>query len=225
MPGPGRRSLNNRTRTSRNTARRAHRETRAIPFPKMQEPPVPQAYLACHQHCSELRHVSASTLLNTTEAAMSVPYANASSGHRARQEVEKILLRFGCEKIGFMDHYAAHEVLLHFEHRGRVVQLHASAKGWAAMWMKANPRSSRARKTQAEYQDEALNQGHLAVSSILRDWIKGQVTAIECGILSFEAVFMPFMLTSDGRPLLEKASELLPAPTVISIGDRRASSG
>jgi hypothetical protein len=28
----------------------------------------------------------------------------------------------------------------------------------------------------------------------LRDWIKGQVTAIECGILKFEAVFMPYML-------------------------------
>jgi hypothetical protein len=46
----------------------------------------------------------------------------------------------------------------------------------------------------------------------LRDWIKGSVTAIEAGILSFEAVFMPFMLTSDGRPLLERAVELLPRP-------------
>ena len=41
---------------------------------------------------------------------------------------------------------------------------------------------------------EGAAQGHIAVNSILRDWIKGQVTAIECGILSFEAVFMPFML-------------------------------
>ena len=32
----------------------------------------------------------------------------------------------------------------------------------------------------------------------------GQVTAIETGILSFEAVFMPFMLTSDGRPLIDR---------------------
>ena len=31
-------------------------------------------------------------------------------------------------------------------------------------------------------------------------------------MLSFEAVFMPFMLTSDGRPLLERVSELLPKP-------------
>jgi hypothetical protein len=40
-----------------------------------------------------------------------------------------------------------------------------------------------------------------------------QVTAIECGILSFEAVFMPFMLTSDGRTLAERMGQtgLLPA--------------
>jgi hypothetical protein len=37
------------------------------------------------------------------------------------------------------------------------------------------------------------------------------MTAVECGILSFEAVFMPYMLTHDGRPLHERAAELLPA--------------
>jgi hypothetical protein len=35
-----------------------------------------------------------------------------------------------------------------------------------------------------------LRQGDVAVNSILRDWIKGQVTAVECGILSFEVVFL-----------------------------------
>jgi len=41
-----------------------------------------------------------------------------------------VLRRFGCEEIGFMDKYADQEVLLHFKHRGRQVQLRASAKGW-----------------------------------------------------------------------------------------------
>jgi hypothetical protein len=52
----------------------------------------------------------------------------------------------------------------------------------------------------------------VAVNSILRDWIKGQVTAVESGILSFEAIFMPYMLTADGRPLIERVAELLPKP-------------
>jgi hypothetical protein len=38
------------------------------------------------------------------------------------------------------------------------------------------------------------------------------MTAIESGILSFEAVFMPFMLTSDGQQVIEWVAELLPEP-------------
>ena len=55
---------------------------------------------------------------------------------------------------------------------------------------------------------------HVAVNSVLRDWIKGQVTAIETGVLSFEAVFMPHMLTPSGQTVLERIKEtnLLPAP-------------
>jgi hypothetical protein len=114
--------------------------------------------------------------------------------------ISKILRRFGCESIGFMDDYEKHEVLLAFTHRGRNVQLRASAKGWAQIYLKENSR----RSTREDYEHAALRQGHIAVNSILRDWIKGQVTAVECGILSFEAVFMPFMLTHDGRPLIAR---------------------
>jgi hypothetical protein len=140
------------------------------------------------------------------------PYASATTGLKARQEITKVLRRFGCEKVGFMDDDAGHEVVLYFEHRGRAVQLRASAKGWAQMWLKENPLSYRARKSESEHKQWALKQGHLAVNSILRDWIKGQVTAVECGILSFEAVFMPFMLTHDGRPLIERVGDLLAKP-------------
>jgi hypothetical protein len=64
------------------------------------------------------------------------------------------------------------------------------------------------------YEREAIEQGLIAINSILRDWVKGQLTAVECGILSFEAVFMPYMLTNDGRPLIERvlSENLLPAP-------------
>jgi hypothetical protein len=39
------------------------------------------------------------------------------------------------------------------------------------------------------------------------------MTAVECGILSFEAVFMPFMLATDGRTLIEHADDMLPPAT------------
>jgi len=146
--------------------------------------------------------------------AVPVPYAKASSGAAARDELAKILQRFGCESVGFMDDFAESAVVLAFKHRGRPVQLRASAKGWAAMYLRANPHNCYRKSSKAEWERAALDQGLIAVSSILRDWVKGQVTAVETGILSFEAVFMPHMLTNEGRPIIEVAMSagLLPPP-------------
>lgn len=145
---------------------------------------------------------------------MSTPYESATSGARAREEITKILRRFGCQSVGFMDDFEKHEVLLAFTHRGRPIQLRASAKGWAAMYLRENPWSRRRGLNRAEYEHTVVRRGLVAVNSILRDWVKGQVTAVECGILSFDAVFMPFMLLRDGRTLMENAElkKLLPAP-------------
>jgi hypothetical protein len=152
----------------------------------------------------------------------SIPYANATSGAAARNEVIKILRGFGCENIGFMDEDDKQGVLLVFKHRGQQYQLRASAKGWAQMYLKQNPWSGYRRDPRQEYEQKWLRQGHVAVNSILRDWVKGMIGAIEAGILSFEALFLPFMLTHDGRTVAERLPEtgLLPepeSPKVVSI--------
>lgn len=146
---------------------------------------------------------------------MSVPYSNSSSGMQARNEITKILQKFGCESVGFMDDFAEQSLLLAFRHRGRNVQLRASAKGWAQMYLKENPWSSARKSSQKDWERAALDQGLIAINSILRDWVKGQITAVECGILSFEAVFLPYMLTTDGRTLIEhvESMDLLPPPS------------
>lgn len=149
-----------------------------------------------------------------SKGARYVPYEEALSGAKARDEISRILRNFGCESIGFMDDFQKHELLLAFKHRGRNVQLRASASGWAALWLKEHPYSyQRSHKTKTEHEQLAMRQGDIAINSILRDWVKGQVTAIECGVLSFEAVFMPYMLTADGRTVLERmvTDNLLPA--------------
>lgn len=56
------------------------------------------------------------------------------------------------------------------------------------MYLKEYPWSGRIRVTHAQHEERAIAQGLIAVNSILRDWVKGQITAVECGILSFEAV-------------------------------------
>jgi hypothetical protein len=147
-----------------------------------------------------------------SKPAAGLPYASATSNMRARQEIEKILLRFGCEKVGFMDDHENHEVLLYFVYRGQEVHWRVSAKGWAQEWLEKNPWNYQRRSQRVDYEQAALRQGQIAVNSILRDRVKSQITAIECGIEDFAAVFMPYMLTSDGRPLIERMRDMLPEP-------------
>jgi thiamine biosynthesis lipoprotein ApbE len=61
-----------------------------------------------------------------------IPYEKATSGAAARDEISRLLRRMGCESVGFMDQFDRHSVTLAFQHRGRPIQLEASAKGWAA---------------------------------------------------------------------------------------------
>lgn len=145
---------------------------------------------------------------------MDLPYANATSGGKARDEIVRLLKHFECESVGFMDNFSEHSLMLQFVWRGRNIQINASARGWANAYLKKHPYSTRRRDTRQHYEQKALSQGMIAVNSMLRDWIKGQVTLVETGILSFEHVFMPHMLTSDGTPLVERvmSAGLLPAP-------------
>lgn len=138
---------------------------------------------------------------------MTLPYYKATSGAAAREDIRDMLRRFGCENVGFMENFEEQSLLLVFTHRGRKMQLKASGQGWAALYLKENPWNSRFRKSLKQYEIEVLHQGAVAVNSILRDWVKGQIMAIECGILSFDAAFMPFMLGRDGRPLFESLLE------------------
>ena len=134
---------------------------------------------------------------------MNVPYENATSGERARGEISKLLQRFGCESVGFMDEFAEGALLLAFKWRGHQVQLRASARGWADLYLRENPWHSRRRCSEPEWECKALAQGMIAVNSILRDWVRGQITAIETGITEFRHVFLPYLVTANGETVAE----------------------
>jgi len=143
---------------------------------------------------------------------MSLPYQNAQSGERALAEIQGVLRTFGCSSFGSMLDFETGELIVQFKWRGRTVDLRASANGYAAAWLKQNPYTSRRRSTKQDWERKAQEIGSTAVYSILRDWIKAQVTAIETGLLSFEAVFMPHMLLPDGSRLIEAMPKLLGSP-------------
>lgn len=144
---------------------------------------------------------------------MTLPYENATSGERALGEIQKLLRGFGCNKFGSMIDDGDGTVLVQFEYRSRSISVKASIKGYAAAWLKAHPYSSRTRATQAEHQRKAMDIASVAVYSILRDWIKGQITAIETGILTFEGAFLGQILLPTGKTILDHVTEqkMLPA--------------
>lgn len=141
---------------------------------------------------------------------MSLPYENATSGEKALLEVQKILAQFGCQAFGTMQDIEHGEVIVHFRWQGREVSLSASWRGYAAALLKHHPYTSRSRCSKQDHEKQAFHQAQISVCSVLRDWIKGQVTAVETGILSFEAVFLPYLLLPNGERLVDRAVALLP---------------
>lgn len=143
---------------------------------------------------------------------MKLPYENASSGQKAINDIQIILKSFGCTKFATGEDFETGEVFIQFEHNGRPVNLKASAKGYAAAWLKRNPWNTKRRCSGEEHNSRALTKGSLAVYSVLRDWVKGQVTAIEIGVLTFESAFLSHMLLPDGKRVIEAIQErkLLP---------------
>lgn len=139
---------------------------------------------------------------------VSLPYENATSGSRALDDVQKLMTGFGASRFGTMTDNEAGEILVQFTYRGRDVSIKASVRGYAAAWLKEHPYNpSRSRKTRIEHERAALAQAQVSVCSILRDWIKGQITAVEVGLLSFEGAFLGQILLPTGQTVLEAAQE------------------
>ena len=147
---------------------------------------------------------------------MSLPYENATSGERALGEIQKLLRGFGCNRFGALTDDGAQEITVQFEREGRMVSVRASIRGYAAAWLKEHPYTIRMRTSRADHERKALGIASVAVYSILRDWIKGQVTAIETGILTFEGAFLAQMVLPNGLTVLEHAHRqaLLPGPQI-----------
>ncbi|CAN7446536.1 hypothetical protein LJR066_002783 [Acidovorax sp. LjRoot66] len=144
---------------------------------------------------------------------MALPYENATSGGAALEEIRKVLTKFGCARFGTMTDTEAGELIVQFSFRGRDVTAKASYRGYAAAWMKEHPFTHRTRGSRTDHEKKALKQAEISVCSVLRDWIKGQVVAIETGVLTFEGAFLGQILLPTGKTVLEQIDNqgLLPA--------------
>lgn len=142
---------------------------------------------------------------------MKTPYSTATAGDRALNQLQKSLEKFSCQSFGTMIDSEKGVTIVQFKWRDRMVSIEASWKGYAQVWMKTN---NQGRKTRMEWEKVALEQAKKSVCSVLRDWVKGQITSVECGIMSFEAAFMPHILLPTGERIIDRlqSDNLLPAP-------------
>lgn len=153
---------------------------------------------------------------------MSLPYENATSGGAALEEIRKVLTKFGCARFGTMTDTENGELIVQFSFRGRDVTAKASYRGYAAAWLREHPYTTRMRGTKVEHEKKAIKQAEISVCSVLRDWIKGQVVAIETGVLTFEGAFLGQILLPSGSTVLEQIEKqnLLPALEAPNVSPR-----
>lgn len=135
---------------------------------------------------------------------MPLPYENATSGDRALGEIQKVLTGFGCSRFGTMTDNEVGELIVQFTYRTRDVTVKASIRGYAAAWLREHPYNSNHRYSRAKHEARAMAQAQISTCSILRDWIKGQITAVEVGLLTFEAAFLgQLMIPNTGKTVLD----------------------
>lgn len=141
-----------------------------------------------------------------------LPYEGATSGQRALQQIQQTLQGLGCTSFGSMQNFDQGKLIVQFVYNGMQVHMEASMHGYAERWLKAHPYKPSMRKTKVTHEREANRVASFAVYSILRDWIKGQVMAIETGILSFEGAFLGQLMLPSGATVLQHVTSknLLP---------------
>lgn len=138
---------------------------------------------------------------------MALPYSTAK-GNGALLELQKVLAKFDCQSFGTMIDNEREIMMVQFKWRGQAVSLEFSWRGYAEAWLKENPYNyTRMRLTKEEHNQRALKIAQAAACSGLRDWVKGQIVAYECGFMSFATSFMPHMLLPDGRRVMDIVKE------------------
>ena len=134
-----------------------------------------------------------------------MPYAECSTtSDRARAQIEKLLTGFGCSRIMLHEELPDYRLRVAFEYRGRSAVVEASAAGWADLYRRAHPRR---KGKAADYEERVLKKARVAVAAALRDWLKGQITAVEAGVLAADRVFLAHLLTVRGTVLGDEILE------------------
>jgi hypothetical protein len=110
---------------------------------------------------------------------------------QTRQEIEKLLQKWGCRKVAFLDDYDAKIVEIQF------LWVDEEAHPWSAMFkvsVAPDPSLSSEQKRDAEVRGRWRT---------LLYWLRSALDAIDAGVIQPEQVFLPFLVTPDGQTVAD----------------------
>jgi hypothetical protein len=135
---------------------------------------------------------------------------------KTRGEIDRLLHDWGCHQIVWGNDFQGGRFMLQFvwRHEGQdylarfTVQLPTDAELAKMAQRKGSWRDSRPLAGKLEKLREA--RGRVEHRQLLL-WLKAALNAVESGIIKAEQVFLPWLVTRDGRTVAERALEELPA--------------
>lgn len=134
-----------------------------------------------------------------------VKFVQSEKATAARDEIDRSLKRIGCDAVTFTDDIEKCELRLTFQHGHTHVMVPVSARRWTDMFLRLRPWTPENRMSEQHYRENAVRQGLIAISPMLRSWLVGQVIAVENELMTFDRAFFPWFRVNDDRIVAEVA--------------------
>lgn len=147
---------------------------------------------------------------------------------RSRQEIERMLMKYGASRFGCMSDYEHRIALIEFSYRKIAIQMRIPLP---------DPKAKQFTMKERGYGLRSANVARdLFSKEVRRRWrslslaLKAKLVAVEDGITTFENEFMPYMVTDNGQTLAERFGHLiasaqttgrlcLPGPSTVTVND------
>lgn len=131
----------------------------------------------------------------------------AVSEEKSRQEIERMLQRWGATEFGVLTSWERNEAVIAFRHRAIQIRM------CIPMPDKNDPRYSKTKTGKWTRSPESARQ--VFEGEVRRRWrclclaLKAKMVAVEDGITTFEREFLPYMVTSDGRTIADALAPVI----------------
>jgi hypothetical protein len=121
------------------------------------------------------------------------------SEDRSRQEIERLLMKYGADEFGYLTR--REQAMIGFVYRGLRFEMSIPLPNREDKQFCQTPtRGTRRTETAAmkEYQQEVRRRWRSLCLAV-----KAKLVAVEDGVMQFEAEFMPYLVLGDGRTMHE----------------------